>query len=156
MSLATHITLFCLVASFNCSVCDKFKMNLRNFSSLVSAIDQIVLKVFIKEITTTNIVVPDDIDKSSISMIKDFKQQYLLKSFSSLKVIYRQDSSEKIRTITGRKKRCNIFIVKTFRDFLKIYSKTLTQTFKFSGFFLVVLVDGEIPKIEEIFRLLWT
>jgi hypothetical protein len=54
-----------------------------------------------------------------------------------------------------QRKKFNIFIIQTFKEFEIIYDKIDANVFKFNGFYLLVLVNGEIPEIQKIFSLMW-
>jgi hypothetical protein len=81
-----------------------------------------------------------------ITSENDFKDEIFDKNSF---VIYQQN------VFNSTAKQNSIFVVKNFNNFNEIYLKINPKSFKFSGLFLIVLVDGEIKEIEEIFMLLW-
>lgn len=119
---------------------------------MVEAVDQILTEIFVNEITTTNLIVPESYESF---VIKDFNVELLSKSFIISKIVFRLDTSKKILNVPGRKKRCNIFVIENFEGFLAIYQKITSRIFRLNGYYLIVLVDGEIKQLGEIFRLLW-
>lgn len=87
--------------------------------------------------------------------LNDFKDELLSRIFKTLNLLFRQDTSLKFLLIPGRRKRFNLIIVESFEQFCVIFKKISPDTFKFNGFFLIVLIDGDIPETEEIFKLMW-
>lgn len=134
-----------------CSSAKTFDCSHKNYS-LVEAVDQILTEIFVNQITTVNLLVPERYESFAL---KDFNDELFSKSFETSKIVFRLDTSGKISTVPGRKKRCNIFVIESFDGFLAIYNKITTSVFRLDGYYLIVLVDGEIEGLGEIFRLLW-
>lgn len=114
---------------------------------LVKAVAQGTEEISLKNLQTVNLIMPECLN---CLKLQDFKEN-LLNFHPDL--VYRQETSEKIQIISRRRRAGNAFIIQTFEDFMKIYEKLSSKMFKFNGFYLVVLVAGEISEIENIFNL---
>jgi hypothetical protein len=145
-------SIFLLVLNFFSFVHLKVTVeNPQKGSRLVFAVKNVLENVWKKE--TANLIIPK---VDSNFLIKDFQQEFLSESFSSAKIVFRQEVAGKISLNVNRKKLRSIFVIETFEDFMEIYEKLiLSKQFKFSGFFIIVMINGEIKEIEEIFSLLW-
>lgn len=147
MKLAAHFAVFCSFwFLFRGEICNP-KNSFKRFSKLAEAVKTIVEDVYTKETNTVNIF-----SKSSSNNFNDFKNELLAQTS---RVSFRQESSSRIAEEMNQRKRCNIFVIDSFEDFAEIYKRISSNIFYFNGFFLFVLTNGEIPEIEEIFRLLW-
>lgn len=124
----------------------------KQLENLALAVSKVVDKDFTTGVKTMNLILPEH---SVNSKLKDFSENLLSKSFPSLKAVYRQESSTKLTTIVGRRKRYVIIAIEHFEHFSEIYSKMLPRYFRFSGLYLIVLLQGAFVEIQEIFGLLW-
>lgn len=123
----------------------------KSFSNLVEAVVRIINKTYVRGVAVTHLVSPETLDHF---LIKDFKDELLAKLLTSPRVLFRQDTSTELK-FQGRFKRYNVFIIKDYQEFLRIYLKTSPDVFRFNGYYLVTLVNGKIPEVGEIFDLLW-
>lgn len=87
--------------------------------------------------------------------INDFADEFLPKTFKSYEVSVRLGRFEWLTKITEGRRRCVVFFIESFLGFLEIYSAISPVNFRFNGFYIIVLTNGEIPEIENIFKLLW-
>jgi hypothetical protein len=88
------------------------------------------------------------------SKIECWKNELMKKLSSDLKFSLRLDSKF-VPTVKGRIKRFNVFAVENFCDFFQIYEKITPNLFKYNGFYLIVLVNGKIPEIQQIIDSMW-
>lgn len=121
-------------------------------STLVNAVDKAINKMFSNDVTTTNIMLPERLKSFKVM---DFKNDLLSRFLNITKIIFRQESSEKFVTLTKRRRRFTVFIIDTYVGFVEIYDKISSNRFWFNGFYLFVLINGDIPEIQKIFELLW-
>lgn len=120
-------------------------------SNLVESVNKITNEILTREYVNTNIVTPEHPSFAA----SDFKNGLLSKSFETARALFRHDQSPNITASRLRRKHNNMFLIKTFDDFSKIYMKLSRNIFQFNGFYVVVLVNGEIPEIEQILELMW-
>lgn len=132
----------------NCKIFNEFL--LKSQTSLAEAAYEIAAENF-KPITTN----VNMISWENSNFLKDFKDSFLTKLSRKFKFTISLDSFQVGSVVFGRIKRCSTIFVKSFQDFLIIYGKISPEIFRFNGFFLIVLVDGEILEIHEIFKLMW-
>lgn len=117
--------------------------------SLALAVSEVVDKDFSTGVKTTNLITPDR------QNYKIASESLLTLNFATIKTAFRQDSASKLSTIYGRRKRYVILAIENFEQFLEIHSRMFPTFFRFSGLYLVVLVNGAIREIQEIFKFLW-
>lgn len=147
---------FCIFWSFGVLLkCEKlmnYETNSRKFSKVSLAVDEVIAKVFSKEITTTNLI---SSESENVFSVKDFKDALLLINIKNTKVVFRQESTADFQQIPAHRKRLLVLIVKSFRGFSQIYAGMSNTNFAYNGLYLIVLTEGEIPEVQEIFKLLW-
>lgn len=125
-------------------------MEQRNYTNLVDSVAEVVSEIFSKTTKTTNIISSSKVDNCSV---KDFYDQILSKNVT-YPFVYRQESL-KVSSLPGRWKRCVVLVAQNFQEFMNIFLKITPQTFNFRGQYLIVLINGEIPEIRQMFELLW-
>lgn len=143
--------LFLFVFSKIC--CKHFLISKKN-SNLGDAVSQISNEIFDFKTKTTSLVSAVSSKHPESFTIKDFKDQLLAK-FGNSNTVFRHDTSWKVTTLSGQRKRFTIFPITSFEEFLLIYEKLSSVYFRYNGYFVFVLVNGEIPEIQNIFNLLW-
>lgn len=57
--------------------------------------------------------------------------------------------------VNSRRKYSVIVLASDFQDFLEIYYILFSHIYKINGLYLILLTNGEIPEIQNIFNLLW-
>lgn len=122
----------------------------KNFSQLPTAVNEVINQIMLSDITTFNLITSED----SLE-INDFKEEFLGKRLQLSGSIFRQELASRIVTVKGRRKRFSIFIIESFDQFTEIFKKLSPKIFWYNGFYLIVLIRGEIPEIKEIFQHLW-
>lgn len=119
---------------------------MENESNLVEAVHLLALKVFTTKTMTIGLI--------EVRSTSDFRQELLRKIFSNSEIVLRQDTTQSFSRFK-RQRRGSMVLIRSFQDFLEMYSKLTSDTFKFNGIFMIVLIDGKIAEIPEIFSLLW-
>jgi len=152
--LVSFEVFLCFCKFSNCDIFEKFNLNLNENSALINAVNEIVTRSFPKNISvsTTNLITPD---KTSTRELSDFKEKLLMTRSRSFDTMFRQDSSQRLSAVPGRKKRSCVFLISNFAQFLEIYEKIKPEVFKIDGIYLLALINGEIKEIEAMFKLLW-
>lgn len=79
----------------------------------------------------------------------------MAKSFIATNNLMPQKTRDKSSKVHVGRKSCVIIIVGSFDQFMGIYYQLASSVFKFNGFYLIVFVNGEVLKIEEVFKLFW-
>lgn len=87
--------------------------------------------------------------------VSDFKNNLLSMSFIGSKFVIRQESADKISQLSGIQRRTAVLIIRSFAEFLDIYKRISSNLFMFNGNYLIVLVNGEISEIPDMFQLSW-
>lgn len=122
-----------------------------NYSQLADSVNLIITTALVKARGTVNIVLPKNHDLSAL----DFKQELLSRELKDFGAIFYQVSADKIRMNGKKRKRFSIFVLRNFADFLEIFEKVTREIFAINGLYILMLIEGEIPESEEIFKLLW-
>ena len=115
--------------------------------NLTTAVHSIMKTVFFKQFSTVNIISAVENPKSSYFI--DFKESLMRKNTGF--EIYRMDNHTHIQSIKDRLKIYNTILLDSFETFLKLYKNIDSKVFNFHGFYLLVLLRGKIPEIEEMF-----
>lgn len=147
MKLFAFSGCFCLLQLFcHCEKLDKTVFDVSNHTILVDAVEIFVRNVFGNTVNTENFISAESVSTN------DFKDELLRKSSGA---IYRQESASKIQLLRGRKRHFSIFFIESFEEFIEIYNVITAKSFRLNGYYLIVLVKGEIEEVQEIFKLLW-
>lgn len=129
----------------------KFSCNTKTHKKFADSIDLIIGQKLSVLAETVNIISPEP----SSCIFRDFKDDLLSSTFKSTSVLFRQGIMSAIKIDKRRGlKRCSIFLIESFTDFVGIYTKVSNEFFKPNGFYLVVLISGIIPEIDKIFELM--
>lgn len=155
MKFPDYHELFCIFWAFNqtcsCRNLTNLRLTSKSFSNLAQAANEIVEKDFSVGTTTSNLILSDSSDLS----LRDFAEELLSRSFEKINVVIRQESPTAFSLLRNRRRRCAIFVISRFEQFQRMYPKITREIFFFNGYFLIVLTNGTIPEIKEIFRLVW-
>lgn len=127
----------------------------KDFSELADCVEKIVSEQFATRVDTVYLVSSD----VNLLDVKDFTDELLSRTFVKPKVAIRQEIIPK-STISSTlepkfSRRCTIFTIEGFKDFLKVFKVMSPELFQFNGFYLIVLVSGEISSIQAIFNIFW-
>lgn len=63
--------------------------------------------------------------------------------------------AEDLEFINPRHRLYNVIFLDNFSSFQRLYPKMTSANFKIGGYFLMVFVEGSIPELSEVTRLLW-
>jgi Ligated ion channel L-glutamate- and glycine-binding site len=122
--------------------------SLKTKTHLATAVNEVINEVNFGEITTINFIY----SKSSENEAFDFANELLLKSFGSMKVFRLRPS---MTYKPKGKKRFMVIAVATYIEFIKTYKQLSPKVFWFGGYYLIILTNGEIVEIQQVFALLW-
>lgn len=139
------ITFFC--------ICELHSQNLslRNDEiSLIAAVEFIVKEFLKSQHSTINLITSDDTFD-----VKDAVHEILTTSFAGSNLLVRQEAFNTVDVLPGRRRRCSIFVIQDFEDFLLVNSILTRETVWFDGVFMFVFVNGRIAEVEKIFRIMW-
>jgi hypothetical protein len=142
MKLAQVFLNFCFIVQ--CKTAEKLEVEPKIASNLALATSFVAAEHWSDDIKTTNLIVPDD---SKDFLMRDFKDE-LFGEISNSNAIFRQHLFA-----TNIPERRTIIVLRDFKNFLNIFYKMNSKNFKSSGMFLIVLINGVIKEIEEIFKL---
>lgn len=92
--------------------------------------------------------IPNNIRSSEV------KAEIVEKTFSK-KIPMRVETLDLVIKPTTTKRSCSFFLVEVFDDFLSLYKNLNNEKFKRHAFFIIVLIDGTIDEIKQIFEMLW-
>jgi len=71
------------------------------------------------------------------------------------KASLRLDDGDKLEIQSNRLKRCSFILVDSFESFAEFHKQISWKLFKFEGYFVVILVNGAILEIAQMFELFW-
>lgn len=171
--IATSNCSFSMVCSTECvySFCTEGNLSAWNFFSAASLFVVHAPTTNSSHPTRTNILrwLPPSVDlsesfrhselgvvfvDSSENDSKGFRDELLSSSFAAPNVAIHQETTRKMSS-QGQLRRFSIFLVRNIDDFMEIYAKLSPNSFKFSGFYLLVLMKGECLKLDDIFSRFW-
>lgn len=112
-------------------------------ANLANAVKAVIDEVYIKQAMTVNVISPS---LASQYTLQDFLDQLL--SFEMVFATINRD-------LTAVRRILNVIVVQTFEEFDEIFKNANPNSFRYSGFFIVVLVNGESLKVVDIFRIFW-
>jgi Bacterial extracellular solute-binding proteins, family 3 len=124
-------------------------------SKLIKAVEEITKNIFALKMSTNptiNLVSPES---SASFALKDFTNDLLPKSFLAMKFTVRNEEALHVIALKRGQRHKNIFVIEDFKGFLQIYAKIVPKNFKLNGHYLIVLINGQISEIQEMFKLLW-
>lgn len=133
---------------------NKFDLSSGNeTSNLSSAIIVFVRKVFVgKQIVINVLQGTKDPKNFRLLDITDVITNDLPMQF---KIPFRIETIYNLSYAIRRPKKCNLFMIETFEDFLAVMEFISPQKFQMSGVYLIVLISGKISEIEQVFTILW-
>lgn len=128
----------------SCKLCS----NVQKSSSLVDAVSKFVSTTFMNHASSANIV-----SSESLSTL-DVKNDLMSKLYES-SLVLRHLSFKTLSQALERQQRFIIILIKTVEDFKQFYIRLSRKLFSFKGFYIVVMINGKISQIQEIFELMW-
>lgn len=117
-------------------------------SSLHEAVNLVFEEMFSREVITVNVIIAEGSRPA-----QDFLDGLLSTQSVPSDVVFRLDTSYDV--IAWRKKIFNLFPVQNMKQFYMIFGNVTPEKFRFNGFFVVVLIDGQTSDMEEIFEQFW-
>jgi hypothetical protein len=125
-----------------------------NYSQLADAIlEASMMELPANDLTTINIISAGSFQSFSLL---DFKDYLLLQFFKISKIGVRQEMSDTLNIIRGRRRRHSVLLLNTFQEILLIFKKVKPENFHLNGFYLIVFINGEEieeSEIEKTFKL---
>lgn len=118
--------------------------------SVITAVEFVLREVLENKHSTINVITSDDTFD-----VKDKVHELLITSFADNKVLVRQETFSTVTVLQDRRRRCLIFVIQDFEDFLQVNSILTRETVWFDGVFLFILVNGRIAEVEKIFQTMW-
>ena len=105
--------------------------------------------IHLNESKYSNVHVTTSVDNSNKLKSKDMLDSFLLNSISKLTLQFEKSKNVKRK----------INFVVNFVDNIESFEKTIktlsSDTFDYGGFYLIVLVNGLIPEVQQLFQMLW-
>ena len=124
-------------------------------NQLALAVNKVIVKALANYSETVYFMSPDP-RKLNSNLIRDFQHDVMAKAFSNQKVVYRQELTSNVLTTLRHKRRMMVFLAENFEDFVNEHKTIKSEIFMFHGLYVVVLVNGRILEIKNIFKLMWT
>lgn len=147
MELSAHF-IFLLITLVSTSESGIIEVLGNSTPNLFAAVNLVFKEMFSREVITVNVVIPEDSRPA-----QDFLDGLLSTELNTTGLVFRLDTSHEV--IAKRKKIFNIFPVQNMEQFNMIFVKVTPEKFRFNGYFVVVLIDGETFKMDSIFELFW-
>lgn len=117
-------------------------------SNLAKAVGEVVAELFSRGFATANVISSD-----GSQSLRDFKNELSREIFTSTKASIRHESTSQLSA--GQVKKFSIFIVQTSAELNNLQEKLTSNSFKFNGFYLVVVAGQEITELDGIFKIFW-
>jgi hypothetical protein len=128
--------------------CRNLSFEQQNLSNLCEALDDITKVLNFNGASTISFITSDS--PNSFKAKKFFSE--VLKS---AKFAYRRETASGIKKALSQKRTYTVLAICNFEEFVEILSKMSSKVFNLSGFYLILLINGEIPEVQEMFELLW-
>jgi hypothetical protein len=103
-----------------------------------------------KSISAQNLILPE-----SSHQVDIHKQELLKVLFASEEVSVRQEEFTKVRSLTGRRRRCMTILIEEVKNFVKVSSFLRPEHVRFNGLFVITLIRKGTHNIEDIFNIFW-
>lgn len=113
---------------------------------LTNAADEIISRSFKQSAVTINFIISlSDETKRERSML-------INNLVARCDVVYIDDSA----VITQRHRLYNVIFIDNFQSFLRLIRQMSAKTFVIDGYFLMIFVEGQIPEMAQVTKLLWS
>lgn len=127
--------------------------NFKKFSSLAACVNEIIAEAFTIDVDTVTFILPES---KYFFEVDDFKDELFKKISAKPNVAIHQELVSKLIDSPSRlQRRYIILLINSFKDFLKAFKVLSPELFRFNGYCIIALVNGEISEIEQMFSLLW-
>ena len=149
MNLRILLVLFLILTS---STCTALHSDPQNYQTLANAI-----KIISEEIVSEYTQVCNLIYTTNSYEVNVFRDTFMKTLMAGHRIRCRQQQSIRIEPLTTKNyRKFSVFCIQEFLDFEKIYSKIDSRNFQHHGYFIIVLINGKIDEIEDIFEKMWT
>jgi hypothetical protein len=126
--------------------------------ALVKAVVAVVKEEVVKKMTTRPTINLSWSETSNHEKAKDFVGDFVLEVSREVSFALRIVSFKSVVPTKRRPRHVSLFLIHNFKDFVQIYQKLTPENFKLNGFYpsyQILLLNGKIDEIEEIFKLMW-
>lgn len=144
MKFWAHLICFLLVQVLASSCAELNNKSLRQFTV------DVIMKSFATFQPTASLIYC--LEEESNDDLKDF---VIGDVFKELKISLTIESPANLQAPNSPRKFCSIIFVDTFISFIKVLNKISTNLFDLRGRFAIVLTNGKLNEIDEIFKQLW-
>lgn len=97
----------------------------------------------------SNVLVTNSVNSSNKIKSEDTMDLFLLNSISKLTLQFQISKNVK------RKINFMVNFVDNFVSFERLFKTLSSDTFDYAGYYLIVLVNGMIPEVQQLFQMLW-
>lgn len=113
---------------------------------LLNAADEIISRSFKQSAVTINFIISlrDETKRERSILINNL--------VARCDVVVVEDAA----AITQRHRLYNVIFIDNFKSFLRLIRQMSAKTFVIDGFYLVIFVEGQIPEMAQITKLLWS
>jgi hypothetical protein len=119
-------------------------------SDLVAAVAEAITKVLSKSISAQNFILPES------SHQVDIHKEELLRILLQLdEVSVRQEEFTKVRSLSGRRRRCMTILIEKVTDFVKVSSFLRPEHVRFNGLYVIAIVTRGNHNLVDIFNTFW-
>lgn len=125
--------------------------NLSSYSNLAQVTKAAILQIFEIYATTVNMITPDRSNEN----VNDFTEQLCQLFSNDPRAIFRHIIPSRVMPFTRHRRRLVVLPIATFKDFMTFHGIISPINFWLNGFYVIVLVNGEILEVEKIFELIW-
>jgi Ligated ion channel L-glutamate- and glycine-binding site len=145
------LLIFCVIAFFD--ITKSFEVESKNYSELASAVLIAIDGINTQSNFTANFLTSNLTENFQS---KDFIDELLAKTFDDTKtVVCHYESDLKFNKNSILQRQLTIVIIENFDEFLDVYHEKVQVSLRFNGIFLIVLTNGEIVEVHEMFKLFW-
>lgn len=129
----------------------------RQSSDLTLATVEVVNKYFNRSASNMNFIIPEKYSNLVENVVvRDFLEELTAEHNKNPFATLRLETSKNLLKLQARRRLNTVFVIETFEGFKLIFDRITPQLFWLNGNYLVVLVDGEIAEVQEIFKLMWS
>lgn len=140
------VLLFALKVS-NVQGLDVIENNSYQDSDLILSLELIF--IHLNESKNSNVFVTSSVKSSNKIKSKDTLDFFLLNTISKITLQFQLSKTVK------RKINFMVNFVDSFVSFEKLFKTLSSDTFDYAGYYLIVLVNGMIPEVQQLFQMLW-
>lgn len=125
----------------------------RKFEVLAPAVAGVVKEIYskIRSFRTINLL---SVETSDNRNLEDFKDEFSQNLVESTK-LDRYNAPINPRFVPSFRKDSAVMLIESFEDFMKILKQVIPKHYIYSGQYLIVSIEGRLPEIEKMFKILW-